>query len=115
MQQPSSASSAGLMVITLTVTAASAKASMRPKSFLMVCPVGAQELRWVQSTDALLRVTLLRVHDSHRGGEEGEEDEYLFHDTICAMTVVTAMPVVNAKVSAKTRKIFFMAVAPLHQ
>jgi hypothetical protein len=67
----------------------------------------------VQSTDALRR-----VYDSHRGEEqgeaEGEEHEYLFYDTTCAMTVVTAIPVVNAKVSAKTRKIFFMIISPLH-
>jgi hypothetical protein len=29
------------------------------------------------------------------------------------MTVVMAMPVVDAKVSAKTRKIFFMIISPL--
>jgi hypothetical protein len=77
-----------------------------------VPPRRSGNLRWVQSTDALRR-----VHNGHRGGEQGEaegkEHEYLFHDTICAMTVVAAMPVVNAKVSAKTRKIFFMALPSL--
>src|SRR5262249_37028675 len=35
----------------------------------------------------------------------------LSHDAICAMTVVTAMPVVKAKLSAKITKIVFIIVS----
>jgi hypothetical protein len=59
-----------------------------------------------------MKIDRLEINDSRSAGEDREtanrENQDVAHDAICAITVVTAMPVANTKVRAKIRKIVFM-------
>ena len=57
-----------------------------------------------------LEIDRLEIDDGRSAGENRKtaNKENVAHDAICAITVVTAMPVANTKVRAKIRKIVFM-------
>ena len=102
------------MVIAVTARAASAKASVRIISFLMVCPIS--NLRWVQSADALLCGSLIRMrsdrHDRHASGEgesQREHYRYLLHDRAPSSVCLTCQNQQAASVTAIT---FWSFLAP---